>query len=207
MMSSLRWQVVVCTILSFWPFYDVNFHFLQWFIIDIHVWWIHIWQDCIPNAATHVMMACESRLEGTWCQCGWQWHWTFYLPHCIDSLSWYWWERWWWRTPSILYSLILKVINQKKPHHADSAQHRCQINQSGRIRPTKELFVMDLRRSESPITDHHGHQHHHRDWPHIKEYGDRQKKCIWCKCFFAGVVDAMSHMALLELSGNCKYSS
>ena len=72
---------------------------------------------------------------------------------------------WWWRTPSILYILILKVINLEKPHHADSAQHRCQINQSGRIRPTKELFVMDLRRSESPITDHHGHQHHHRYWP------------------------------------------
>ena len=71
---------------------------------------------------------------------------------------------WWW-TPSILYRLILKVINLEKPHHADSAQHRCQINQSGRIRPTKELFVMDLRRSESPITDHHGHQHHHRYWP------------------------------------------
>ena len=64
------------------------------------------------------------------------------------------------------HSLILKVINLEKPHHADSAQHRCQINQSGRIRPTKELFVMDLQQSESPITDHHGHQHHHRDWPH-----------------------------------------
>ena len=138
------------------------------------------------------LKACENRLKGQ-CQWGWQWHGTFYpSPRCIDSLSWYWWEWWWWRTPSILYSLILKVINLEKPHHADSAQHRCQINQSGRIRPTKELFVMDLRRSESPITDHHGHQHHHLDWPQ-----DGQKNCVWCKCFYTGVVDVMSHMSLL----------
>ena len=94
----LRWQVVDCTILTFWPFFDVNFHFLQWFIIDIYIRWIHIWPNYIPKATGQPVSWWEYgmwKLVGRqWSQRGWQCCWTFYPPHCIDSLSWYWWECW-----------------------------------------------------------------------------------------------------------------